>query len=104
MAYIRRVDNVAALSEATRILVNLVKTVWKEGDEDAQELRTRLACREVAAAIIGLIRTTTFPLLKNDGAITMALLLTGADSKSLADGKKKLLAGAKKKKTKNAST
>lgn len=85
-SFIKRVDDVAAKSEATRVLTNLVKTVWVQ--KDNQELRKQIIEAQVIEPIIELIRTSTFPILKNDGLMALTLIFSDLESKDvLAQGK-----------------
>lgn len=84
-SFIKRVDDVAAKSEATRVLTNLVKIVWVQNDN--QELRKQIIEAHIIRPIIELIRTSTFPILKNDGLMALTLLFSDFESKDiLAEG------------------
>ncbi|KAI9485570.1 MAG: armadillo-type protein [Benjaminiella poitrasii] len=74
ISFIKRVDDVAAKSEATRILTNLVKTVWIE--KDNTDLKAKLLDANIIEPIIELIRTSTFPILKNDGIMALTLVFS----------------------------
>jgi hypothetical protein len=85
ISFIKRVDDVAAKSEATRVLTNLVKTVWVQ--KDNQTLRRQIIDMQIIEPIIELIRTSTFPILKNDGLMALTLIFSDLESKDvLANG------------------
>ncbi|KAI8374497.1 armadillo-type protein [Radiomyces spectabilis] len=71
LGFIKRVDDVGAKSEATRILANLVKTVWCQGSMD---LRPKLVEPSCIDAIMELVRTSKFVVLKNDGIMALTLI------------------------------
>ncbi|KAI8988486.1 armadillo-type protein [Mycotypha africana] len=83
LAFIKRVDDIAAKSEATRILITLVKTIWVEKDSD--EFKSRLIKADILEPIKELIRTTTFAILKNEGVLALTLVFSDHDSVSLLD-------------------
>ncbi|CEP14143.1 hypothetical protein [Parasitella parasitica] len=84
--FLKRVDDVGAKSEATRILTNLIKTVWAEkGNND---LRMQAMEANVLEPIIELVRTTTFVVLKNDGILALTLIFS--DSNDASNTKKAL--------------
>ncbi|GAA5800342.1 hypothetical protein HPULCUR_005769 [Helicostylum pulchrum] len=83
VSFIKRVDDVAAKSEATRILTNLIKTIWVE--KDNLELRNRVIEAHIIEPIIELVRTSTYPVLKNDGVMALTLIFSDPDSKSILD-------------------
>ncbi|RCH80117.1 hypothetical protein CU098_003270, partial [Rhizopus stolonifer] len=78
-SFIRRVDDVAAKSEATRILTNLIKIVWVQADNT--ELKSKVIEADIIEPIIKLIQTSTFPILKNDGIMALTLIFSDVDSK-----------------------
>ncbi|KAI8079536.1 armadillo-type protein [Gilbertella persicaria] len=78
-SFIRRVDDVAAKSEATRILTNLIKIVWVQADNT--ELKSKVIEAHIIEPIIELIQTSTFPILKNDGIMALTLIFSDVDSK-----------------------
>jgi hypothetical protein len=81
VAFIKRVDDVAAKSEATRVLTNLIKTIWVE--KDNVELRNQVIEAHIIEPIIELVRTSTFPVLKNDGIMALTLIFSDPESKSV---------------------
>ncbi|KAG2233918.1 hypothetical protein INT48_004406 [Thamnidium elegans] len=83
VSFIKRVDDVAAKSEATRILTNLIKTIWVE--KDNIELRNRVIEAHIIEPITELVRTSTYPVLKNDGVMALTLIFSDPDSKSILD-------------------
>ncbi|CAO3625455.1 unnamed protein product [Cunninghamella blakesleeana] len=86
--FLHRVDDVAAKSEATRVLIQLIKSVWSQPMQ--LNLRQQLVQNSVVGSIIELIRTSTFPILKNEGTIGLTVIMADYDS----DSSKELLAGA----------
>lgn len=82
----KRVDDVAAKSEATRVLTNLVKTVWVQKDNN--DLKMQVMELHIMEPIIELVRTSKFAILKNDGI--MALTLIFSESGDVATTKKAL--------------
>lgn len=82
----KRVDDIAAKSEATRVLTNLVKTVWVQKDNN--NLRMQLMESHIMEPIIELVRASKFAVLKNDGI--MALTLIFSESDDVATTKKAL--------------
>ncbi|KAF1802814.1 armadillo-type protein [Mucor lusitanicus] len=84
--FLKRVDDVAAKSEATRVLTNLVKTVWVQNNNN--DLRMQVMEAHILEPIIELVRTSTFAVLKNDGI--MALTLIFSESSDSATTKKAL--------------
>ncbi|KAI8639876.1 armadillo-type protein [Parasitella parasitica] len=72
--FLKRVDDVGAKSEATRILTNLVKSVWKQ--KDSNDLRMQVMEAHVLEPIIELVRTSKFDVLKNDGILALILILS----------------------------
>ncbi|KAI8361761.1 armadillo-type protein [Blakeslea trispora] len=79
--FIKRVDDVAAKSEATRILTNLVKTVWVQKDNAA--LKAKMMDAHIVDPVMELVRTSTFPILKNDGVMALILIFSDVDVKSV---------------------
>ncbi|KAG0168891.1 hypothetical protein DFQ30_004204 [Apophysomyces sp. BC1015] len=80
--FIKRVDDVAAKSEATRVLCNLIKSVWKQDAEVSADLRTKLTQKDIIEAIVELVRVSTFPVLKNDGIIALTLIFADGESEA----------------------
>ncbi|KAI8098575.1 armadillo-type protein [Halteromyces radiatus] len=78
IAFLDRVDDIAAKSETTRVFTQLVKSVWSQPDQ--YDLRQRLLQKPILNAIIELIRTSKFPVLKNDGIIALTVMLADHDS------------------------
>ncbi|ORY96860.1 armadillo-type protein [Syncephalastrum racemosum] len=72
--FLKRVDDVAAKSEAARVLANVVKSVWLQNAEQSTVLRERLMTREVVESIAELTRSSKFVVLKNDGIIALSVL------------------------------
>lgn len=79
--FIRRVDDVAAKSEATRVLTNLIKAIWVE--KDNVELKNQVIEAQIIEPIIELVRTSTFPVLKNDGIMALTIIFSDPDSEFL---------------------
>lgn len=81
VAFIKRVDDVAAKSEATRVLTNLIKTIWVE--KDNLDIRNQVIEAHITEPIIELVRTSTYPVLKNDGIMALTLIFSDPESKSV---------------------
>lgn len=77
VAFIKRVDDVSAKSEATRILTNLVKAIWVQ--KDNIELRNQVIEAHIIEPIIELVRTSPYPILKNDGIMGLTILYSDSD-------------------------
>jgi len=76
--FIERVDDVAARSEATRVLVNLIKTVWSQEHASSSLLKERLCSLKTVTALTALVRSSKFSILQNEGIISLTLLFTYA--------------------------
>lgn len=84
--FINRVDDLAAKSEGTRVLTNLVKTVWVQ--KDNQDIKNKVTEAHIIEPIIELVRTSTFPILKNDGIMALTLIFSVNEASSvLSKGK-----------------
>ncbi|CAO3587697.1 unnamed protein product [Absidia cylindrospora] len=77
-SFLQRVDDVAAKSETTRVFIQLIKSVWSQPDD--QHLRQQLLRTPILNAVIEMIRTSKFPVLKNDGIIALTVILADHDS------------------------
>ncbi|KAI8061183.1 armadillo-type protein [Gongronella butleri] len=77
-AFYSRIDDVGAKSETTRVYIQLIKTVWLQ--DDTSHLRTHLAQYSIVASITELVRTTKFPVLKNDGYVALTIVLADHDT------------------------
>ncbi|ORZ16864.1 armadillo-type protein [Absidia repens] len=78
VSFLQRVDDVAAKSETTRVFIQLIKSVWSQPDD--QHLRQQLLRTPILNAVIEMIRTSKFPVLKNDGIIALTVILADHDS------------------------
>ncbi|KAI8335826.1 armadillo-type protein [Chlamydoabsidia padenii] len=83
VAFLQRVDDVAAKSETTRVFIQLVKSVWSQPDDHT--LRQQLLQAPIVNAIIEMIRTSKYPVLKNDGIIALTVMLADHDSYASKD-------------------
>ena len=88
LSLIKRSDAVAIKSEGTRIIVNLIRSLWTndcKGERNSEELQTRQqkranamdalltpACAEALAALIG--RSAKHVVLINEGVVATSLL------------------------------
>ncbi|KII88576.1 hypothetical protein PLICRDRAFT_54405 [Plicaturopsis crispa FD-325 SS-3] len=92
LGLIRRSDNIAIKSEGTRVLVNVIKSLWSSDPSttgaDKQQLRQQAiaavlipACAEALASLIG--RSGKYPLLVNEGVVALTILSTNAEGVSL---------------------
>ncbi|RCH80183.1 hypothetical protein CU098_000378, partial [Rhizopus stolonifer] len=80
VSFIKRVDDPGAKSEATRVLTNLIKTIWVEKNNNA--LRSKLLETSTIEPIIELICTSQFPILKNDGIMALTLVFSDKENSS----------------------
>ncbi|RUS13085.1 hypothetical protein BC937DRAFT_86366 [Endogone sp. FLAS-F59071] len=81
IALLGRTDEMPTKSEGTRVLVNLVKTVWAQDADATLELRrVLLSSNGVVPCIAEMIRTTQFPVLQNEGVIALTLLSASSDN------------------------
>ncbi|ORE20916.1 ARM repeat-containing protein [Rhizopus microsporus] len=74
VSFIKRVDDPAAKSEATRVITNVIKTIWVE--EDSKDLRSKLLESDAIKPIVELVCTTQFDVLKNDGIMALNLVFS----------------------------
>lgn len=85
LALVRRSDTVAIKSEGTRVVVNVIKSLWSANgaSSDAKEqqrlevaLKSVLipASAEVLASLVD--RSMKYPLLVNEGVVSLSLLST----------------------------
>lgn len=77
----RRSDSIAVKSEGTRVLVNIIKTLWsntpgKDGGkrQTAKELITTSSSATALAQLVG--RSKRYPILVNEGVVALSLLAT----------------------------
>ncbi|KAF8959042.1 hypothetical protein BDZ97DRAFT_2045486 [Flammula alnicola] len=86
LALIKRSDSVSIKSEGSRVLVNVVKTLWfsertLDASDDRQKKRDQcisiLLTPECATILTGLIaRSNKYPILVNEGIVAISLLST----------------------------
>lgn len=88
VAFIKRVDDVSAKSEATRILTNLVKTIWVQNDNI--DLRNQVIEAHIIEPIIELVRTSPYPILKNDGIMGLTILYSDSENNSTLNAGNKI--------------
>lgn len=87
LALVRRSDTVAIKSEGTRVLVNVIKSLWSsDASSDATIQKRRQdaiqavlvpASAEALASLVG--RSMKYPLLVNEGVMALTLLSTHKD-------------------------
>lgn len=94
LSLIRRSDRVASKSEGTRIIVNLVKSLWSNdapnASRSAEESLSRqqkrdkaittllsVPCVEALTALLG--RSFKYPILVNEAVVALSLLSTHCD-------------------------
>jgi hypothetical protein len=95
LALVQRSDAVPIKSEGTRVLVNVIKSLWSSdspsrqagGPENLEQRQTRrlnamrsvmtLECAEALARLIG--RSGKYPVLVNEGVVALSLLSTQRD-------------------------
>ncbi|KAM3583919.1 hypothetical protein VKS41_003884 [Umbelopsis sp. WA50703] len=80
LEFISRIDDVAAQSEATRVLVNCIKTVWSQEHTSSNILREKLCTAKISKALASLVQTSKFSILQNEGIISLTLLLSYASN------------------------
>ena len=86
LALIKRSDSIPIKSEGTRVLVNVIKSLWynERGVESSDERQKKKdACmnavltKECASTLTNLIwRSGKYPVLVNEGIVAMTLLCT----------------------------
>jgi hypothetical protein len=86
LALIKRSDSVSIKSEGTRVLVNVIKSLWynERGVESSDErqkkkdaCKTTVLTMEYASTLTNLIvRSGKYPVLVNEGIVAMTLLST----------------------------
>lgn len=90
LALVSRSDNVTIKSEGTRVLVNVIKSLWSneyaktahvQPDEEKKVKKelaiTQLLTPECAFALASLVgRSGRYPILVNEGIVAMSLLST----------------------------
>jgi hypothetical protein len=87
IALVRRSDTIAVKSEGTRVLVNVIKSLWSSDalpDTTLQKRRQEAiqavlvpAFAEALASLVG--RSMKYPLLVNEGVVALTLLSTQKD-------------------------
>ncbi|CAG8479375.1 10438_t:CDS:10 [Acaulospora colombiana] len=81
LGLIKRTDQVAVKSEGTRILFNLIKSVWAENPHSDLEgtpvstLRSELNRKEVVQPLTNIITESKYPILQNEGIMALTLLV-----------------------------
>ena len=96
LALIKRSDSIPIKSEGTRVLVNVIKSLWynERGVESSEERQKKKdACmavvltKECASTLTNLVwRSGKYPVLVNEGIVAMTLLCTHP-----AGGKQRLI-------------
>lgn len=85
LALVRRSDSIAVKSEGTRVLVNVIKSLWSSeatADDSARAQRRRecmaaVAKADCATALARLVgRSKKYPILINEGVVALSLLST----------------------------
>lgn len=86
LALIKRSDSLSIKSEGSRVLVNVVKTLWftdraNVGTEERQKKREKsiaaVLTTEVVTTLTALIgRSNKYPILVNEGLVAISLLCT----------------------------
>jgi hypothetical protein len=89
VAVVSRSDEVRVRSEASRILVQIVRSLWSstvragQDDEEAaarEAAKSRVTRPEVAKAFVEMIRLSgKYPILVNEGIVGLALLATSRE-------------------------
>lgn len=88
LALVRRSDSIAVKSEGTRVLVNVIKSLWSSestADDGAKAQRRRecmaavanAGCAAALAQLVG--RSKKYPILINEGVVALSLLSTHAN-------------------------
>jgi len=98
LALIKRSDTVAIKSEGTRVIVNLIKSLWssdvsteqrtpqenqirQQNKEQAIQALVTLSCVDALAALVG--RSAKYPILINEAVVALSLLSTHQDGGQL---------------------
>jgi hypothetical protein len=82
LALTRRSDSVAVKSEGTRVLVNVIKSLWSNdstlGDQRKQAMGAVVTppCAQALAQMVG--RSKKYPILINEGVVALTLMSTHA--------------------------
>lgn len=85
LALVRRSDSIAVKSEGTRVLGNVIRTLWSSDANSPDLVQKRQTamqavltptCAAVLAQLIG--RSKRYPLLINEGVVALSLLSTHA--------------------------
>lgn len=88
LALVRRSDSIAVKSEGTRVLVNVIKSLWSSEStaDDSAKAQKRRECMAAvanagcAAALAQLVgRSKKYPILINEGVVALSLLSTHAN-------------------------
>ena len=78
LALVNRSDSVAIKSEGTRVIVNVVRTLWSQATPDGDQRKNSMNIitePSVALALAQLIgRSKKYPMLINEGMVALTLL------------------------------
>ncbi|CAG8604124.1 13330_t:CDS:10 [Ambispora leptoticha] len=90
----RKADDISIRSEGTRVLVNLIKTIWSDKSSlipaqqtyaldgvTLQDLRSKLNTNEIVRLLNDLIVESKYPILQNEGVIGLTLLVMDDSAK-----------------------
>ncbi|KZT68996.1 hypothetical protein DAEQUDRAFT_727172 [Daedalea quercina L-15889] len=92
LALVRRSDSIAVKSEGTRVLVNVIKSLWssESASDDSAKAQKRRVCMagvanaSCAASLAQLVgRSKKYPILINEGVVALSLLSTHANGGTL---------------------
>lgn len=75
-----RTDDIRLKSESTRVLVQLVRSLWMTGDPAHTEIRQQLLQQESLLALVDMIKSSSkWPILVNEAVVSLALLGSASD-------------------------
>lgn len=84
LALIARTSDVPTRLESTRVLVNLIRTL--SAPDSSEDAKKRLRDRRVINALADMIRRSAkYPVLINEGLVSLTLLITGTDTDAKAE-------------------
>lgn len=82
-----RTDDARLKNESTRILVQLIRTLWMSNDAAHIQIRQRLLTRDVLVRLMEMVKSSAkWPILINEGIVSLALLSAAAAGPAVSDG------------------
>lgn len=78
-----RTDDVRLKSESTRVLVQLIRTLWMSSDDSHVDVRSKLARKDVLVALVEMVKVSAkWPILVNEGIVSLALVGSSPEGKA----------------------